>query len=104
MMCLIRYRIGDSPERVKLYTNYWELNRDQFSPEYEIINSMNFSLSSRDSYKEQQAVAQGIAQRLRSVDNGTLTHSEYMLIAERLQHIAKKTGTIKLFKKAGLLS
>lgn len=102
MMCLIKYRIGDGPERLKLYKDYRTLNKDQFSPEYEIINSVNFSL--RGTYSEKKIQAQGIAARLRSVDNGTLTHDEYMTIAERLQHIARQTGTITEFKRAGLLS
>lgn len=101
MLCLIRYRIGDGPEQVKLYTSNSDLVVDQFNPCYEIINAVNFGL--RGTYKEKQIQARGIAARIRSVDDGTLTHNQYMIIAQRLQRIARRTGTIKIFREAGLI-
>lgn len=101
MMCLIRYRIGDSPERVKLYQDYESLIRDQFSPEYEIVNSVDFSLSG--TYTEKKKKAKSIALRLRTVDDGTLTHKEYIIIAERLRRIARETGTVRMYRECGLI-
>ena len=102
MMCLIRYRIGDSPARLKLYKSDWELIGDEFSPEYEIIDMVNLTLCG--SYAEQKKTAADIAARLRSVDDGSLTYTDYMIIAKRLKRIARKTGSIKLFRKKGLIT
>ena len=102
MMCLIRYRMGDTPTRLKLYTDYYDLIEDEFSPDYEIIEFVSLTLCG--SYAEQKKTAEDIAARLRTIDDGSLTYSDYEIIAGRLQRIARKTGSIRLFREKGLIS